>query len=199
MDFDLSDDQLALREGADDLLEGLASSTAVRAVVERGGGIDRVLWQAMVDQGWLGVARPEAEGGLGLGWVEVAVLAESVGRFAVPAPFVSQVLAVDALALAPTPDPRAEALLAGETVGCVAWSRAPDAVHATRSGDGWTLAGRADPALYAPSADVVVVAAATDAGPALFAVDEDSRPPAESAMDRTRELGRPVFDGTPAD
>lgn len=199
MDFDLSDDQLALRSGADELLTGLAPTTAVRVVVERGGGLDRALWSAMVEQGWLGIARPESESGLGLGWVEVAVLAESIGRFAAPAPFVSQVLAIDALAS--TPGPRFEALLAGDTIGCVAWSREPEAVAATRLGDGWTLSGRADPTLYAPSADVVVVVAATDSGPALFVIDADeaSRPPAESAMDRTRELGWLEFDTTPAE
>lgn len=199
MDFDLSDDQLALGRAADELLDGLATSTAVRTVVDRGGGFDRALWSAMVDQGWLGVTRSEAQGGLGLGWVEVAVLAESIGKFAAPAPFVSQILAIDALAS--TSDRRADALLAGEAVGCVAWSRAPDAVRATGSGDAWTLSGRADPTLFAPSADVAVVVAATESGPGLFVVDMDagSRPPAEPAMDQTRELGWLRFDGTIAE
>ena len=36
MDFDLSDDQLALRDGARDLLDGRASPARVRATVDGG-------------------------------------------------------------------------------------------------------------------------------------------------------------------
>ena len=71
MDFELSDDQLALRDGARELLDGLAAPPQVRAVIDTGGGLDPVLWQAMVDQGWTGIELPERRGGLGLGPVEV--------------------------------------------------------------------------------------------------------------------------------
>ena len=54
MDFELSDDQLALRDGARELLDGLAPATRVRTVVDAGGGIDHGLWKAMVEQGWMG-------------------------------------------------------------------------------------------------------------------------------------------------
>src|SRR6187402_1983625 len=97
MDFDLSDDQVALRDVARELLDGLASPTHVRSVVEAGGGYDTGLWQAMVEQGWPGVAVAEDRGGLGMGTVEIAVLAEAVGGHAAPAPFVPTVLAVGAL------------------------------------------------------------------------------------------------------
>src|SRR4051794_31406135 len=100
MDFDLDDDQEALRDGARELLDGLAPIPDVRRIVEAGGGVDERLWSGMVEQGWLGVALAEDDGGLGLGWVELAVLLDEVGRHAAPAPFLSQVLAVDALARA---------------------------------------------------------------------------------------------------
>ena len=66
MDFELSDDQAALQEAARDLLDGHADSTRVRAHLASGAPLDGALWKAMVDQGWLGVAVPEDEGGLGL-------------------------------------------------------------------------------------------------------------------------------------
>jgi alkylation response protein AidB-like acyl-CoA dehydrogenase len=87
MDFDLSEDQLALRDGARALLDDLAPTTRVRAVAETPERWDRELWAAMVDQGWLGIATPEAQGGVGLGWVELAVLLEEIGRHVAPAPF----------------------------------------------------------------------------------------------------------------
>ena len=80
MDFELSDDQLALRDGARELLDGLAPTTRVRTVVDAGGGVDHGLWKAMVEQGWTAVEVPEDRGGLGLGAVEVSVLVEEIGR-----------------------------------------------------------------------------------------------------------------------
>jgi alkylation response protein AidB-like acyl-CoA dehydrogenase len=64
-------------------------------------------------------------------------------------------------------------------------------VRAVPSGSDWVLAGRSDPALYAPSAAIALVVAETPGGPGLFRVDLDAvgRPPAEPAIDRTRELG----------
>ena len=197
LDFALSDDQEALRDGARDVLDDLASSVQVRAVVDAGGGWDAGLWRAMLDQGWAGVAVPEALGGLGLGTVEVAVLLEEIGRHAAPAPFASTVLAAAALVDAGRDDDVAS-LLDGR-VACVAWSRRADAVRAEPAGAGWTLDGRPDPVLYAPSAALAVVVAATDHGPALFLVELGDEPRAsEPAMDRTRELGWLHFDATPA-
>jgi alkylation response protein AidB-like acyl-CoA dehydrogenase len=178
MDFDLSEDQLALRDGARELLDGLAPSTRVRTVVDAGGGIDHGLWKAMVEQGWTAVEVAEDRGGLGLGAVEVAVLLEEIGRHVAPAPFASTLLALGALARAGRDD-WVERLAAGDAVGCIAWSRP-------------------DPVAFAPSADVAVVTADTDNGAALFAVElgEQQRPGREPAMDMTRELGWLRFDDT---
>ena len=95
MDFDLSEDQLALRDGARALLDDLAAPPRIRRVAETPERVDRDLWTAMVDQGWLGIAVPEAEGGVGLGPVELGVLLEEVGRHVAPAPFLPTVLALD--------------------------------------------------------------------------------------------------------
>ncbi|MCJ7672587.1 MAG: acyl-CoA dehydrogenase [Acidimicrobiia bacterium] len=198
MDFDLSDDQVALQGGARELLDGLASPAQVRVVVDAGGGLDAALWSAMCEQGWPVVAFPEAGGGLGLGLVEIAVLLEAVGGHAAPAPFASTVLALDALG--PDDSTGLAARLIDGGIGCVAWSRRDDAVRAEAAGDHWVLTGRPDPTPYAPSATVAVVVAATDDGPGVFAVDLDAvgRPGRESAMDRTRELGWLHFEGTSA-
>jgi alkylation response protein AidB-like acyl-CoA dehydrogenase len=199
VNFDLSDDQEALRGGARELLAGLAAPERVRVVVEAGGGYDRDLWAAMVEQGWPGVALAEENGGLGLGTVEVAVLLEEIGRHAAPAPFASTVLAAEALVDGGARDDAAR-LVSGEAIGCVAWSRHADTVQAVPHGDEWRLTGRPEPVPYAPSAALVVVVAESPEGPALFSVDLDAvgRPGAEPAMDRTRELGWLTFDATPA-
>jgi|SRR5215831_10739304 len=197
MDFELSDDQLALRDGARELLDGLADATRVRTVVDAGGGIDHGLWKAMVEQGWTAVEVPEEQGGLGLGAVEVAVLVEEIGRHVAPAPFLSTLLAWGALTRAGRDD-RAERLAGGDAIGCVAWTRrGRGGVRA----EGDRLTGRADPVPFAPSADVAVVTADTDDGPAVYLVElpEAERPRREPAMDQTRELAWLRFHDTPAE
>ena len=139
MDFDLSDDQLALRDGATRAPRRLCVTCArARPTPRRATRSTRALWDAMVEQGWLGIEVPEAEGGIGLGAVEVAVLAEELGAHAAPAPFVPAVLALDALA-------RCRRDRRGSSA-CSAATRA-------RASRGIS----AHPVPYAPSADLAVV------------------------------------------
>jgi alkylation response protein AidB-like acyl-CoA dehydrogenase len=170
MDFDLSDDQVALRDGARELLDGHAAPNQVRAHAGTGAAYDAGLWAAMAEQGWLGIEIDEARGGVGLGTVEVAVLCEELGRHVAPAPFASTVLAIDALAAAGE-DSWVDRLVGGEALACVAWDPAA-------------------PTPYAPSADVAVVIA--DDG--VYAIELSERPPRQPAMDLTRELGWLAFD-----
>jgi alkylation response protein AidB-like acyl-CoA dehydrogenase len=218
VDFDLSPDQVELRAAAADLLDGLASPERVRAFVGPGlaydgragasfDGFDRQLWEAMADQGWLAIERPEEAGGLGLGAVEVAVLGEELGRRAAPAPFVGSVLCLGALDAAAADDsltPAAreaaaawtERLVTGESVGCVAWSASATGITAVSDDGRWHLSGRPEPTQYASVADVAVVLS----GDGLFAVDLDDgvRPSSEPAMDPTRPLAWLDLHGTPA-
>ena len=193
MDFELSEDQRALQEAARDLLDGYADPPKVRAHLASGDPHDPKLWAAMVEQGWMGIALPEAQGGLGLGWVEAAVLLEEVGRHTAPAPFLQSLLALDTMAAGSGTGTLEwiERLVAGDAIGCVAWTKDPDALTAR---DG-TLEGRTDPTIGAPAADVAVVWTPG----AVFAVDLTTRRPArEPAMDGTRSVGWLSFDGTPA-
>src|SRR5262245_59512012 len=134
MDFDLSEDQLALRDGARELLDDLASPTKMRAHTAGEEPFDRTAWGSMVEQGWLGIELAEDAGGVGLGTVEAALLCEELGRHAAPAPFVPTLLAIDALVTAGDSE-WVERLCSGDAIACVAW----DVRH---------------PVPYAPSADV---------------------------------------------
>jgi alkylation response protein AidB-like acyl-CoA dehydrogenase len=163
VDFELSPDQRALRDAAASLLAGRSSMRVVRRAVDRGGEPDPGLWAAMVDQGWCGLAVREKLGGVGLGWVEAAVVLEQVGTYVAPAPVLGQMVALDALADTAWGPP----LIAGEAVAACAWRLE-------------------EPCVYAPAADVVVV----PEDDRLVAIDlAQSRPAAEPAMDVTRPLG----------
>jgi alkylation response protein AidB-like acyl-CoA dehydrogenase len=222
MDFDLSTDQEALVEAAQALLDSRASIEKVREAADRPDRIDRSLWTEMAEQGWMAIERPESAGGLGMGFVEVAVLCERLGAHLAPVPYAGTILSLAALERAVAEsaggeDARlrelAEALSDGTGVGSVGWVRRPGQVVASRTGAGpasgdssWVLTGRPDPVIFGPAADVVVLAATisdrtegtTSTG--LFAVTdlpEASRIP-QPAMELTRSIGWLDLDGTPA-
>ncbi|MFL6239871.1 MAG: acyl-CoA dehydrogenase family protein [Actinomycetes bacterium] len=170
MDFDLSADQIALRDAARELLDARSSSERVRKLIAGDDTYDTELWADMAEQGWLAIDVAEDEGGLGLGFVEVAVLSEEVGRHVSPAPYLSTVLARKALAGTEW----AERLAAGDAIGAIAW------------GDGVVV--------DAAVADVLVVVGAD----AVTAYDVGADKPAiEAAMDLTRPVSRvaPPSDG----
>jgi alkylation response protein AidB-like acyl-CoA dehydrogenase len=216
VDFELSDDQVALQEAARALLDDLAAPARIRAHLASGEPYDTGLWSAMLDQGWLVVELPEADGGLGMTFVEAMVLAEQVGRHVAPAPF-HQTL----LALAATRDtPWADRILEG-ALACVAWrgplttaadARAGDGTHvaaggagsvdavagsraggvggatsATAAFAGGSAGGGAVLVPYAPVADLAVVA--SDDGVVVHDLREGPAVAAEPAMDLTRCVG----------
>ena len=197
MEFELSQDQVALQEAARALLDDRAGHDQVRAHLHSGRPYDESLWRALSDQGWLGIALPEAQGGVGLSWVEAAVLLEQIGRHTAPVPFLANLLAVTALTAAGEPwGEWVAGLVAGERMGCVGWAKHRDALRAVPSGDSWTLSGRVGPVEGAAVADIAVVVVAD----AVYAVDLEraGRPPAEPAMDDTRVLSWLTLDEAPA-
>jgi alkylation response protein AidB-like acyl-CoA dehydrogenase len=244
VDFDLSDDQEALVSAAAALLESRATIEQVRKVAGAGAGagagaetgteadaeggagnpghIDRNLWAQMAEQGWLAVERPEASGGLGMGFVEVAVLCEQVGRHLAPVPFAGTVLALEAIASVSGEGSAqsagrselVERLSSGEAIGAVAWTRRPGQVVAERSDgagagaengpdNGWVVTGRPDPVVFGPVADVVIVPAEISGSRGsreLFLVESppDTSRKSQPAMDLTRSLGWLELDATPA-
>jgi alkylation response protein AidB-like acyl-CoA dehydrogenase len=196
MDFDLSDDQSALKDEARRLLDRYSGPDQVRAHLSSGAPFDTVLWAAMVEQGWPAVAVTEERGGAGLGWVEAAVLIEEVGRHTSPVPFASQLLALDALTVDDTHAALVDALVDGSATAAVAWSGRNDAIVCDGGGDRVTLTGRLGPLEGGSVADAAVVVVPG----AVYLVDlaATGRPAPEPAMDVTRSLSWLILDHTPA-
>ncbi|OMC16636.1 acyl-CoA dehydrogenase [Mycolicibacter heraklionensis] len=71
----------------------------LRAVAADVLGRDRVVdWPTVIEAGWVGLEVPEALGGAGAGFAEVAVICQELGRAAAPIPYLgSAVLAVGML------------------------------------------------------------------------------------------------------
>ncbi len=93
MDFELSDDQVALQSELRRFLTDRVDHDGRRAAGELPGAVDRELWQALAAMGVFGISVPEADGGVGLGLAEATIVFEELGRAAVPGPTVASFLA----------------------------------------------------------------------------------------------------------
>jgi alkylation response protein AidB-like acyl-CoA dehydrogenase len=211
---DLDDDELHdLRLTARGFFAKYSDEQAVRSAMDSDDGFDRTLWTAMADQlGLVGLLVPEKFGGTGLGFKHLQIVMEEMGRALVCAPYLSTaVLAVSAL-LAGGDDERCAQLLPriadGSSIAAVAftdrrghWVASGDDVRARANGAGWTLTGTRPYVLDGAAADLVLVAAATDDGPALFAVDAAaggySATPVQT-LDMTRRQANVTFEHTDA-
>ncbi|HVY86884.1 MAG TPA: acyl-CoA dehydrogenase family protein [Caulobacterales bacterium] len=89
MALSYSSEQEQIRGEARRFLEAAFNAEKQRRLLHARGGFDTDFWQACVNMGWTGAGVPEAFGGLGLGPLDVCILAEECGRFAVAAPFLA--------------------------------------------------------------------------------------------------------------
>lgn len=131
MDFQLTEDQRALRAGVRALLEGRFGGAALREAADRGApSLDRALWRELGDAGFFSLRVPEEEGGVGLGLPEAVLAFEEAGRALLTGPLVATFLAA--------PDVKGAAQ--GATVvtavsgGLVPWLDEADVVHGDASG-----------------------------------------------------------------
>jgi acyl-CoA dehydrogenase len=129
MNFDFSDDQKMLKDQARKFLTEKCSTKVVRKILESDEPYDKTLWKQIADMGWLGTAIPEEYGGLGLGHLELCVVAEELGRAIAPVPFASSVyLATEALLLAGNDAQKKKylpKLASGEVIGTFALAEGP--------------------------------------------------------------------------
>ena len=70
------------------MLEEQCPPALPRAAHERG-EVGAALWRQLTELAWPGIAIAEAQGGLGLGAVELCLVAEELGRAVAPCPFLA--------------------------------------------------------------------------------------------------------------
>jgi alkylation response protein AidB-like acyl-CoA dehydrogenase len=88
MRFAFTDDQLAFRDAVRDLLEKECAPAALRDAWTNATGRIPGLWDQLVAMGVVGILAPESDGGLGLSMVDLVLILEETGRYAVPEPIV---------------------------------------------------------------------------------------------------------------
>ena len=205
MNFDFSDDQKFLREEARKFLSAQCTTAHVREVLDDNAISHHAgIWSQIVEMGWLGTAIAEEHGGLGLGMLELCVIAEELGRALAPVPFASTAyFFAEAIKLAGSEAQKADILpmiAKGSAIGCIAASERPGAVDAgkltTEFNEGM-LSGAKIPVTDGDIATHAIVLAKDGAGASLILVALD-QPGVEritvETIEPTRSHAEIVFD-----
>ena len=87
MDFRLTDDQVALRDGIRSFCDGQLPAEKLGALAAAG-GFDRALWSELAEMGVFGLRAPESDGGVGLGMADAVLVFSELARRLVPGPLV---------------------------------------------------------------------------------------------------------------
>jgi alkylation response protein AidB-like acyl-CoA dehydrogenase len=188
MDVRFSEEQEALRNSARKFFQNEFDTESVLAMWQDERGYTEDTWSRMADLGWLGLRIPEEYQGVGLSFVDLAVLVEEMGRVAMPGPFLSTLLATEAIIDAGSPEQKEEVLpkiACGETKATLAISEPAfgyDArgirLRAVPEGEAYLLNGTKLFVLDGHVSDLVVLAARTreseqpEDGITLFLVDK---------------------------
>jgi alkylation response protein AidB-like acyl-CoA dehydrogenase len=209
MEFAFSEEHLMIRDSAERFLAQASDSHAVRAAMNRPDAHNPEVWQRIGQElYWPALMVPERFGGMGLGFVELAILMEQSGRYLLGSPlFATACLATPALLLGhneAVQEHWLRAIASGETRASLAFASVPGLeacsvqAVAEASPGGWTLNGQYAQVIDGASADLLIVAARApgtqgEQGISLFALPGDTpgvMRHALATLDQTRRLAR---------
>lgn len=166
-----TEDQESIQRAARAFVQAKMPVSHLRALRDTrdAAGLSREVWREMASLGLAGVTLPEAYGGGGLGFAELAIVLEECGRSLAPTPMIaSVVLGAGAIAIAGTDAQKGAhlpAVAAGDELLAFAHEEgtrhAPYAIaaRAEKSGAGWTITGEKSMVLDGHVADFFVVVA----------------------------------------
>ena len=188
MDVELTDDQELLRETTASFLDRTCPVSTVREWAEKEpAGFPDAWWRQGAALGWTSLLVSEAAGGgsvSGHGLLDLALVAEEMGRRVSPGPLLPTNVVAAALSEYGSEAQKARHLpkiLSGEAVAtwCLAEvgsSGLPESItlEATPGDDGFVLSGRKGAAQAAGESDLFVVAALVEGKPTQFLVDADT-------------------------
>lgn len=209
--FQYSDEHDALRETVRQFIEKNSEETTVRELMASERGYDPATWKQMAQEiGLQGLIISEEYGGGGFGFLELGIVCEEMGRRLLCAPFLSTaVLAASTLnhcASAPNQKELLSRIASGDAIATLAhaepgnrWDARSIQMQAKQDGEGWRLNGSKSHVLDGSLADIVLVAARTPEGLALFRVDPDAEGLTRTnlpALDPTRKLAALEFENT---
>ena len=199
MDLEFTSEQEELRASVRSFLDKECTLAVVRDVVETGNP-PAALWQSMVALDWPALNVPEEDGGIGLTFVETAVVVEELGRSVAPGPLLTTVsqfvpIVIEA-GTAEQPQKFLSDVASGVTTGAVAladhptgWSLDDVTMAAERAEGGWVLDGTKHGVMVGHGVDELAVVARVGEGLGVFIV-----PSADAGLSTVNSLdaSRPV-------
>jgi alkylation response protein AidB-like acyl-CoA dehydrogenase len=218
MRFSFSPEQEEFRGLVRRLLEARSPTTEVRRLMATDAGWERDAWKRLnQEQGFTAIHIPEAYGGQGFGYSELAIVLEEMGRSLLCAPFFSTAaLATTAIMNAGTEDQKRAllpAIAAGDSTATLAFAEDDGSIDgaavrmtATPSAGAYRLSGSKSFVMDGHTSDLIVVLArapGTDGenGLSLFTVAGTAKGLQRlrlKTMDETRKLARLQFDNVEA-
>lgn len=183
MDFGISEEQKDIQNLARQLFTDLATAESLEpsdeAAAER---FDSALWNQLAEAGLLGVGIDDAHGGMGFGFMEVAMLIEELGRTIAAAPLISHLVSTALPIQAFGSDEQKTRYLPDAVSGKSMLTAAlmedlnedpaqPARCTVIADGDGFLLSGRKRCVPFARRADVMLVAAKSEQGVVVLLVD----------------------------
>ncbi len=199
------DGQQAIATESRRVLDARMAKDRLLGLLEKVGEHDQPFWDTAVEQGWTALAIPEEHGGLGLGLVELGLVAQAAGAATSGAPFLTSgygtaraLLGSNAMLLQSTWLPR---LASGEALGACAFAEntaiLPPSPQVTYAGG--VLDGTKPAVVGGLKADIAVVWASAADGPVLVLAElADVQRRAVDSYDNSRLYADLVFAGTPA-
>lgn len=199
MEFGLSSEQTLLQ---DSVTRYLAEQWPLDKVRKVAGGEtdDTAVWQGLADLGLPGLLVSEANGGLGLGYLDAAVVTEALGYHVTPSPFISSaIIAPTALQIAGKKEDLLGSVAAGELrIGAALGEAIGARADAGLTADGNKLNGKS---LFVLDnhADFYLVATCDKK---LFLVDANASGLTRAnltSIDKTRTTSELIFNNVDAD
>jgi alkylation response protein AidB-like acyl-CoA dehydrogenase len=175
MDFGFTEEQEMLRTSARDFLTTECPAELVKEMAEDQQGYKPDMWAKMAELGWTGLAFPEQYDGMGMTFLDLAVLLEEMGRAVLPGPFFSSVVEAGFAVLEAGSEEQKKEILSkiatGEAIATLAvtepsasYEPSAIAVTAKAEGDGYVIDGTKLFVENAHIADYIIVAARTKKG-----------------------------------
>ena len=204
MDFSLTEEQELLQHTVRSFVAKECPPQVVRAIFDGERQAVPALWKGLAEMGVSGLAVPESHGGAGLELLELALVAEELGRGAVPVPFLGHSLATLALAHG------AGAAQQSAWLPRLASGAARATVALAEDGAGWLpgewrvvlqggrVRGRKQLVPEAEGAEIFVVGC-RGGELALVEAGAGVRVTPEAALDRGRPLATVAFEDAPAE
>src|SRR5271166_3796037 len=193
MPIAISEEHRALAQTVADFLTHHQSRSAARSLLEAEVDALPAFWAELGGLGLVGLHVSEEHGGSGFGLAETLVVAEQMGRYLAPGPFVPTVMASAVLAVAGPDDLRKRllpALADGSVIGAVALGGEVRHANGAATGQaGVVISGHLADVLLVPAGDDVLVIEKAGGG-------VQAEVPAN--LDQSRRAARVRLDAAPA-